>query len=91
MLNKYEIKIAQDIFGVLLLSIVVMKFSLGIFMLFMFTLFSRPRISNQFDKVCKLKFLDFLDDIYSDREDAQNAIKENLSRYLLRLEATARK
>ena len=70
MLNKYEMKIAQGTFGVLKLSIVVMKFSQVIFMLFMFNQFGRPRTSNQFDKVCKKKFLDFLDDIYSDRVDA---------------------
>ena len=67
--------------------IVLMKFSFVILLLFMFIQFSRPHIFEQFDKMCKKKFLDYLDGIYDDDEAAQTAIKLNLSRYLLRLEA----
>ena len=59
--------------------------------LFMFIQFSRPFMFDQFDKVCKKKFLDFLYDHDNDDEEAESAIKINLSRYLLRLEAQARK
>ena len=68
-----------------------MKFSYVILMLFMFIQFSRPFMFEQFDKVCKKKFLDFLYDHDNDDEEAESAIKINLSRYLLRLEAQARK
>ena len=43
-----------------------MKFSFVVLLLFMFIQFSRPHIFEQFDKMCKKKFLDYLDGIYDD-------------------------
>ena len=74
-------------YRIIQIVIVLMKFSFVLLMLFMFIQISRPHIFDQFDKMCKKKFLDYLGGIYEEDEAAQNAIKLNLSRYLLRLEA----
>ena len=74
-------------YRIIQIVIVLMKFSFVLLMLFMFIQISRPHIFDQFDKMCKKKFLDYLNGIYEEDEAAQNAIKLNLSRYLLRLEA----
>ena len=89
--GKEQGTFALYMYRIVQIVIVLMKFSFAILLLFMFIQFSRPHIFEQFDKMCKKKFLDYLDGIYDDDEAAQTAIKLNLSRYLLRLEAQARK
>ena len=89
--GKEQGTFALYMYRIVQIVIVLMKFSFVILLLFMFIQFSRPHIFEQFDKMCKKKFLDYLDGIYDDDEAAQTAIKLNLSRYLLRLEAQARK
>ena len=86
-----EPSLALDVYRVVQMAVVVMKFLFVMLMLFMFIQFSNPHTFNQFDKVCKKKFLDYLDEIHNESEEAQNAVKLNLSRYLLRLEAQSRK
>ena len=89
--GEHEAAFALDMFEFVELLIVLMKALFVILMLFMFIEFSRPHIFDQFDKVCKKKFLDHLDKIHSEDEEAQHAVKINLSRYLFRLEAQSRK
>ena len=67
--GEHESALALDVFEFVELLIVVNKTLFVILMLFMFIEFSRPHIFDQFDKVCKKKFLDYLDQIHSEDED----------------------
>ena len=68
--GEHESAFAVDLFEFVELLIALMKALYVILMLFMFIEFSRPQIFDQFDKVCKKKFLDYLYQIHSEDEDA---------------------
>ena len=64
---------------------------IDILMLYMFVQFSKPHAIRQFDKVCKQKFLMYLQSIPRNDVEQIHAVKQNLSRYMLRLEAKQRR
>ena len=67
-----------------------MEPALDLMILYMLVQFSKPYGIRQFDKVCKKKFLMYMQEIQEDDEVRSQAVRINLSRYMLRLEATER-